>query len=62
FTLALVRQTCLFNHTGHPVLAMPMHAPQGAPPPSLQIVGRHSEEGRLLNFAAKLERDLIAKA
>jgi len=56
FTMGLVRQTCLFNHTGHPALAIPMKGHSALPPPSLQIVGRRGHEATLLNFAAAVER------
>ncbi|WP_348647688.1 amidase family protein [Rhizobium aethiopicum] len=48
YTMALVRQTCLFDHTGHPALGMPVSFassdPGAAVPPSLQIVGRPGGE------------------
>lgn len=56
FTLAMVRQTCLFNHTGHPALAMPMNTSSAIPPPSLQIVGRHGDEAKILNLAMSIEQ------
>ncbi|MBB3302212.1 Asp-tRNA(Asn)/Glu-tRNA(Gln) amidotransferase A subunit family amidase [Rhizobium sp. BK077] len=59
FTLALVRQTCLFNHTGHPALTMPMKKQSAMPPPSLQIVGRRGYEATMLDFATSLEQRLI---
>ena len=55
FTLALVRQTCLFNHTGHPALVMPMKTGT-ALPPGLQVVGRRGDERRILRFAEMFER------
>lgn len=58
FTMALVRQTCLFDHTGHPALAMPINVDAESPSPSLQIVGRHKDENRILTFARALERML----
>lgn len=57
FTLGLVRQTCLFNHTGHPALAMPLAGEGTKPPPSVQIVGRRHEERRLLDFGQFIEQD-----
>lgn len=36
---AMLAETCLFNVTGHPALAMPMRAMAGAVPVSLQLVG-----------------------
>jgi len=62
YTMALVRQTCLFDHTGHPALAMPVpfasSDASGSVSPSLQIVGRPGEENSLLAFARVLERIL----
>lgn len=58
FTMALVRQTCLFDHTGHPALAMPINADPASPSPSLQLVGRHQGENNILTFAGALERIL----
>jgi Asp-tRNA(Asn)/Glu-tRNA(Gln) amidotransferase A subunit family amidase len=55
FTMALVRQTCLFNHTGHPALAMPIGASLERPPASIQIIGRHRGEDSMLNFAGDIE-------
>jgi Asp-tRNA(Asn)/Glu-tRNA(Gln) amidotransferase A subunit family amidase len=57
FTLGLVRQTCLFNHTGHPALTMPLAGNGITPPPSLQLVGRLHDEQRLLDFATVVEQD-----
>jgi Asp-tRNA(Asn)/Glu-tRNA(Gln) amidotransferase A subunit family amidase len=61
FTLALVRQTCLFNHTGHPALTMPMKRKieSAMPPPSLQIVGPRGYEATVLDFATLLEQRLL---
>ena len=65
-TMALVRQTCLLDHAGHPALAMPVPfaGPDGGAgvPPSLQIVGRPGGENSLLAFARGLERILPANA
>lgn len=59
FTLGLVRQTCLFNHTGHPALAMPLYKEGTNPPPSVQLVGRRHDEQRLLDFGQAIERALL---
>lgn len=61
FTMALVRQTCLFDHTGHPALAMPINVDAASLSPSLQIVGRHQGENNILKFAGALERILSAR-
>lgn len=54
FTLGLVRLTSLFDHTGHPAVACPV---TGAPDPlaaSVQVVGRHKDEGGALLIASML--------
>ncbi|MER9228781.1 amidase family protein [Mesorhizobium sp. M0664] len=61
FRMALVRQTCLFDHTGHPALAMPINVDAASLSPSLQIVGRHEGENNILKFAGALERTLSAR-
>ncbi len=55
---AMLRQTQLFNITGHPAVALP--APQGADslPRSMQIVGRHHATTRLLSIARTVEQCL----
>ena len=55
FTLAMVRHTCLFNHTGHPVLSMPLGLSSNHIPPSLQIIGKYHDESFILYFAKNLE-------
>lgn len=52
FTMATVRHTCLFDHSGHPALAMPLEArqPSGLPV-SVQLVAPKGREGALLKFA-----------
>lgn len=54
FTAALVRHTCLFNHTGHPALAMPFPKAKSQLA-SMQIVCRHHQEEALLSFGSFLE-------
>lgn len=39
YVLAMVRQTCLFNHTGHPSLAMPMPIAATPVPPASRLSG-----------------------
>ncbi len=58
FTLGLVRYTCLLDHTGHPTLAMPAVAGIHAPGASIQLATRHGGDAALLNFGARLEREL----
>src|SRR5207237_4565001 len=51
FTLALVRYTCLFDHTGHPALAMPVESGRAGDGASVQVIGPLGRDGELLNFA-----------
>ena len=57
FTGLLIRNTRLFNHTGHPVLALPLPSAAGAdrPQPSLQIAAGTSRDAWLLDTGAELE-------
>lgn len=55
YTMALVRHTCLFNHTGHPALAMPVAPRSDGLPSSIQIVGGYGQEAGLLSFGKELE-------
>lgn len=51
FTMAMVRLTCLFNHTGHPAISLPV---QGAPDPlasSIQVIGPKGGEEHVLGMA-----------
>jgi Asp-tRNA(Asn)/Glu-tRNA(Gln) amidotransferase A subunit family amidase len=50
FTMALVRHTSLFNHTGHPVLSVPMEPADPLPTPSVQVIGRRGEEALILRW------------
>ncbi len=61
FTMALVRQTCLFNHTGHPALAMPISFTSQGLSPSVQIIGPHNGENSILKFARMIEADFAAQ-
>ncbi|WP_048648505.1 amidase [Nitratireductor soli] len=58
FTLGLVRYTCLFDHTGHPALAMPASAGRDAPGASIQLATRRGGDAELLNVGAMLEQEL----
>jgi Asp-tRNA(Asn)/Glu-tRNA(Gln) amidotransferase A subunit family amidase len=58
FTLALIRYTCLFNHTGQPVVAMPSALARGGVAASVQLVGNRGDDAATLDFAAALEREL----
>ena len=53
---AMLRQTQLFNITGHPAISLPI--PTRALPVGLQIVGRREQTGTLLAVAAICERIL----
>ncbi len=54
-TRALIANTCLFNHTGHPALAVPV-AEEGSaePPASIQLIGRRNGDAALLGIARRL--------
>jgi Asp-tRNA(Asn)/Glu-tRNA(Gln) amidotransferase A subunit family amidase len=58
FTLALVRYTCLFDHTGHPVVAMPASVVGPGVATSVQVVGARGRDAALLTLAARLETAL----
>jgi aspartyl-tRNA(Asn)/glutamyl-tRNA(Gln) amidotransferase subunit A len=55
FTLALVRYTCLFDHTGHPVVVMPASVLGPGVATSAQVVGARGRDAALLTLAARLE-------
>jgi aspartyl-tRNA(Asn)/glutamyl-tRNA(Gln) amidotransferase subunit A len=58
FTLGMVRYTALFDHTGHPVVAMPskLYAPGRAA--SVQVVAALDRDADAVGFALGLERAL----
>lgn len=58
YVMALVRQTSLFNVTGHPSLAMPIPGKWAPVAPSLQIIGRYGAEHQILAFGTWLEAGL----
>lgn len=58
YVMALVRQTSLFNVTGHPSVAMPIPGNGANVAPSLQIIGRYGAEPQILAFGAWLEAGL----
>ena len=58
FVLALVRYTCLFDHTGHPALAMPATAGSNAPGTGIQLIARHGADAALIEVARRLEERL----
>jgi Asp-tRNA(Asn)/Glu-tRNA(Gln) amidotransferase A subunit family amidase len=61
FTLGMIRYTALFDHTGHPVVAMPskLYAPGRAA--SVQIVAELQRDANAVDFAIQLERELLLK-
>jgi Asp-tRNA(Asn)/Glu-tRNA(Gln) amidotransferase A subunit family amidase len=58
FTLGMVRYTALFDHTGHPAVAMPakLYAPGRAA--SIQVVAARGHDADAVDFAIQLERAL----
>ena len=52
---AMLRNTQLFNMTGHPAITLPMRMPDGTLPAGLQIVGALDSTSRLLSIAASCE-------
>ena len=58
FTSALIRYTCLFDHTGHPVVAMPTKTARAGSPASVQVIGPSARDSDLLAFAGQLEQVL----
>ena len=55
FTLAMVRYTCLFDHTGHPVVAMPVDVVAPGVAVSAQVVARLKRDDSAVAFAKRLE-------
>ena len=53
---AMLRNTQLFNMTGHPAITLPMTMPQGVLPAGLQLVGRLDQTSTLLAIAATCEK------
>ena len=58
FTMALIRYTCLFNHTGQPVVAMPSSIVRAGLATSIQVVGTLDRDAETVDFASRLERAL----
>ncbi len=52
---AMLRNTQLFNMTGHPAISLPMQMPKGVLPAGLQLVGRLDRTSTLLAVAAACE-------
>lgn len=61
----LARHTALWNVTGHPALALPLHstaaAHPGQPPPAIQLVGRPWQDATVLALGLALEQLLAAR-
>lgn len=58
FTLALIRYTCLFDHTGHPVVSLPVSVLGPGVGTSAQIVGPRNSDADVLTFGTRLEKVL----
>jgi len=57
FVSATVRHTCLFDHTGHPALALPLEKAAGtAMPVSAQLIGPKNQEHALFRLANQLRQ------
>ena len=55
FTLGMVRYTCLFDHTGHPVVAMPVEVIGPGVAVSAQVVAPLGRDASAVDFAQRLE-------
>ena len=55
FTLAMVRYTCLFDHTGHPVVAMPVDVVAPGVAASVQVIAPLKRDDSAVAFAKRLE-------
>lgn len=53
---AMLRNTQLFNMTGHPAISLPLPMPPGMLPCGLQLVGRLDKTAELLAIAASCEK------
>jgi aspartyl-tRNA(Asn)/glutamyl-tRNA(Gln) amidotransferase subunit A len=53
---AMLRNTQLFNMTGHPAISLPLPMPPGILPCGLQLVGRLDKTAELLAIAAACEK------
>lgn len=53
---AMLRNTQLFNMTGHPAISLPMAMPAGTLPAGLQLVGRLDRTSTLLAIASACEK------
>ncbi len=60
-TLTLVRYTCLFNHTGNPVISLPASTFGPGLGASVQVIGDLNCDADVLAFAERLEQTLDLK-
>lgn len=51
FTMGLVRLTCLFDHTGHPVISLPVRGAADPLASSLQVIGPQGGEEHAISVA-----------
>ena len=58
FTLGMVRYTCLFDHTGHPVVAMPVEVLGPGVAVSAQVVAPLGRDAVAVDFAQRLEGEM----
>jgi len=58
----MLRQTQMFNVTGHPAIAMPCGIGQDGLPRAIQLVGHRGATERLLAVAAAVERQIAGGA
>jgi len=58
FTSAMILYTCLFDHTGNPVVAMPSAYYGPGIASSIQVIGPTDRDGDVLAFAERLEAAL----
>ena len=55
----MLRQTQLFNVTGHPAVSLPTGVGENGLPVGLQVVGRHHETNALMQTALAIELALL---
>ena len=58
---AMLRQTQLFNVTGHPAISIPCGVTSADLPCGLQVVGHRSQTDALLAVAAGIEETLMVR-
>ncbi|MEL7112621.1 MAG: hypothetical protein AAGK93_06715, partial [Pseudomonadota bacterium] len=61
-TMAMVRTTSLFNHTGHPAIALPIGSMKDGAQASLQLVAARSQETALLRMANSIQSHFVELA